>query len=127
MSTQSGYSIRQYFIEFGGSMLLYTVTLIGVIATRPHEGALALLELLPAVALLLGFWAIIRQYRRMDEFYQRLHSESFALGALLLGLGVMIWGFGENAGWPPLPTVWIAPALIGLWGLCLPLVMRRYK
>jgi len=119
-------NMRRYFIEFGGSMALYVIVLSGVVATRPEAGW-GVLELLPTLPLLLGFWAIIRQYGRMDEFYQRIHSEAFALGALILGLAAIIWGFGENAGWPALPTIWITPALVGLWGLCLPLILRRYK
>ncbi len=127
MSSKSNALLKRYFFEFGGSMLAYTGVLIGVVMTRPHEGASRYLELLPTLPLLLGFWAIIRYYKRLDEYYQRIHSEAFALGALILGLGVMIWGFGENAGFPALSTMWIAPALIALWGICIPFVMRRYK
>lgn len=113
--------------EFGGSMASYMGVLMGVVASRPHEGITTYLELLPAIPLFLALWAILRQYKRFDEFYQRIHSEAFALGALILGTGVMAWGFAENAGFPELSTIWIAPALIALWGICLPIVMRRYK
>lgn len=126
MTKNTSNNMKPYFIEFGGSMVLYVIVLGGVVATRP-EGGWGLLELLPTIPVLLGFWAIIRQYRRMDEFYQRIHSEAFALGALVLGLGALIWGFGENAGWPAIPTIWVGPALVGLWGACLPIVSRRYK
>ena len=101
--------------------------LIGIVASRPHEGVWRYLEVLPAVPLILAFWAIIRYYKKLDEFYQRIHSEAFALGALILGLGVMIWGFAENAGLPELSTMWIAPALLALWGVCLPFILGRYK
>lgn len=127
MTTQKSSGIKSYFIEFGSAMAAYVVILMVVVSTRPHEGSLAWIELLPTLPLFLAFWAIIRQYKRCDEFYQRVHSEAFALGALILGLGVMVWGFAENAGLPELPTIWIAPALIALWGLSLPLVSRRYK
>jgi hypothetical protein len=126
MAEQTSNNMKPYFIEFGGSMGLYVVVLIGVVATR-SEGGWGVLELLPTLPLLLGIWAIIRQYRRMDEFFQRIHSEAFALGALILGLLAIIWGFGENAGWPAIPMIWVGPALVGLWGLCLPIVSRRYK
>ncbi len=126
MKKASSNNMKPYFIEFGGSMILYVIVLSGVVATRPESGW-GVWELLPTIPLLLGFWAIIRQYRRMDEYFQRIHSEAFALGALILGLAAIIWGFGENAGWPALPTIWVTPALVGLWGICLPLVSRRYK
>jgi len=90
--------LRRYMIEFGGAMASYIGVLIGVVASRPHEGAAAYLELLPAIPLFLALWAILRQYKRFDEFYQRVHSEAFALGALILGAGIMVWGFAENAG-----------------------------
>ncbi len=127
MSQMKQSGMKKYFLEFGGAMMTYVVTLFAVIYTRPHIGSFQYLELLPAVPLIFGFWAIIRQYKRSDEFYQRVHSEAFALGGLTLGLFVMIWGFGENAGFPELGSIWIAPALIGLWGICIPIVMRRYK
>ena len=131
MSKKPGGTIRNYFIEFGSAMLGYTITVISVSALQPEGGAyqgnLRFLWLLPIIPLLAGFWAIIRQYRRMDEFYQRIHAEAFALGALTWGLITMAWGFAENAGAPVISTIFIAPALIALWGLSLPIVMRRYK
>lgn len=127
MSSQTNPLLKRYFFEFGGAMLAYMGVLVGVVATRPHEGTLRYLELLPTLPLFLALWAIIRYYKGMDEFYQRIHSEAFALGALILGLGVMVWGFAENAGFPELSTMWVTPALIGLWGLCIPIISRRYK
>lgn len=129
MKTDS--NIRKYFIEFGGSMLAYTATLIGVVATRPDEmeqlDTVRAIELLPILPLILAFFAIIRQFRRMDEFYQRIHAEAFALGALVWGIAVMAWGFAENAGAPELSTMFIAPGLLACWGLSLPIILRRYK
>lgn len=119
--------LRRYMFEFGGAMASYIGVFITVVASRPHEGIATYLELLPAIPTFLALWAILRQYKRFDEFYQRIHSEAFALGALILGAGVMAWGFAENAGLPELSTSWITPALIALWGICLPIVMRRYK
>lgn len=126
MNLSTGWKVmRAYTFEFGGAMLAYIVILVGVVASRPHSEN-TWIEVLPALPLILAFWAIIRQYRRLDEFYKRIHAQAFALGAMILGLGVTVWGFAENAGMPALQTIWIAPALIALWGLCLPIVMRRY-
>lgn len=127
---KSGNGIGRYIAEFGAAMILYSVVVIAVFGGRPaqgYEGASKALELLPILPLLLGFWAFLRQYQRFDEFYQRIFSESFALGAMLWGLIVMAWGFAENAGLMPLPTVWIAPGLIGLWGLMIPLMVWRRR
>jgi len=122
--------IHKYFVEFGTSMTAYIIVLLSVVANRPDEGFLGLakaFDLLPIIPLLLAFWAIIRQYKRMDEFNQRIQSEAFALGALTWGLILMAWGFAENAGMPKLPTIFVAPGLIALWGLSLPIISRRYK
>lgn len=123
--------IKKYALEFGGAMMAYIGVLCAVVFTRPgdtgHQGKTAVIELLPAIPLLLAFWAIIRHFRRMDEFYQRVHAEAFALGALTWGLFIMIWGFAENAGAPVLSSMFMAPGLIALWGLCTPIVLRRYK
>lgn len=118
--------MRRYFLELGGSMVIYTVILWGLVLTRPENGW-GLWELLPIVPLFLAFWAIIRQYKRCDEFYQRVHSEAFALGALIMVVLASFWGFGENAGFPAIPLIFVGPAMIALWGLCLPLTLRRYK
>ena len=129
MQTKQLQHIKRYLLEFGGAMVAYCVILISVVSTRPKGFSVEdgrWLELLPAIPLLLAFWAIIRQYKRMDEFYQRIHAEAFALGCMLLGLFLVIWGFAENAGAPQISTIFYCPVLIALWGLCLPFVIRRY-
>ena len=129
MKRVTTHGIRRYFLEFGAAMAAYVATLVTVISTRPNGYSAAdgrLFELLPAIPLIVAFWAIIRQYKRLDEYYQRLHSEAFALGAMVLGLFFVIWGFAENAGAPKIPTMFYGPAMIGLWGLSLPIISRRY-
>jgi len=120
----------RYYLELGGAFALYaavlavTVSQRGAITDPPLAAAV---EMAPVLPLILVFWAILRQYGRFDELYKRIHAEAFALGAMILGWGATVWGFAENAGMPPLPTIWIGPGLIAFWGLCLPLVVRRYK
>lgn len=120
-----GFNSKAYLSELGGAMVAYIGTLFGVVGSRPHTDRMWV-EVLPALPLLLAFFVIIRHYRRMDEFYQRVHAQAFALGAMVVGVGIMIWGFAENAGAPALSTMWVTPALLGAWGLCLPIIMRRY-
>jgi len=123
--------MRKYYIELGISMLAYIGTLMYVVATRPvdTEGneVHRFIEVLPIIPLIFVFWVIIRQFRRCDEYYQRIHAEAFALGAMVWGLVIMTWAFAENAGAPPLQIMFIAPGLIAAWGLCLPIIIRRYK
>lgn len=119
-------NMGRYFLELGLSMAIYTALLWGLVLTRPEKGW-ELWELLPVLPLFLAFWAIIRQYKRCDEFYQRIHAEAFALGALIMVVLASFWGFGENAGFPKVQIIFVGPAMIALWGLCLPLISRRYK
>ena len=127
MKTGKKSDLKRYMIEFIPTMVAYLVVFTIVVKLRPEGGHAGLLEILPAVPLIFAFIAIIRQYGRCDEFYKRVHSEAFALGAMTVGLCVTVWGFGENAGWPVLSTMFIAPALLASWGLSLPIILRRYK
>lgn len=120
----------RYFAELGGAFALYAGVLVLSIPARDAADlglAKTLFALAPVVPLIFVFWAIIRQYHRFDELMKRIQAEAFALGAMIMGWGMTLWGFGENAGWPSLPTIWVAPALMGLWGLCMPIVLRRYR
>jgi len=119
-----------YLREFGSAMVLYTAVVMTTASARGHvqPDALAVaVELTPVIPLALAFWAIVRQYARFDELKKRIQSEAFALGAMFTGLGMTVYGFLENAGAPPLPTIWVAPIMIGLWGLSLPVVRWRYR
>ena len=125
----SGISPR-YFFELFGALLIYAVVLFSTIPIRDAAEAgpekLAW-SLVPVIPLILVFWAIIRQYNRFDELMQKISAEAFALGAMAVGWGLTVWSFGENGGWAPVQTIWIAPALIGAWGLSMPIVMRKYR
>ena len=127
MKTEKTSGIGPYIREFIPAMSAYFIILMAVIKLRPAGDNLGLWELLPTIPLLFAFWAIIRQFRRMDEFFQRVHAEAFALGAVTWGLFIMVWGFAENAGAPALSTMFLTPGLIAFWGLSLPIIMRRYK
>ena len=119
-----------YFREFGGAMVLYTITIAVSSMLRgdiSHRGLAIAIELSPIIPVFLAFWAIIRQIKRMDELQRRIQSEAFALAGILLSLAMMVYGFAENVGAPQLPVIWVTPILIGLWGICMPIISRRYQ
>ena len=119
-----------YFREFGVAMTLYVVVIVSSVSVRGSIDSRPLaiaVEMAPVIPLGLAFWAIMRQYGRFDELMKRIQSEAFALGAILTGFGYMIYGFAENAGAPALPNIWVGVSLLAAWGLCLPVVMRRYR
>lgn len=120
----------RYGVELGGAFVIYALVLFFTIPARNATDpglAKSALALAPVLPLLLAFWAILRQYARFDEMMKRINAEAFAFGAMLVGWGMTIWGFGENAGWPALPLIWVGPALVGAWGICLPIIIRRYR
>ena len=126
----SGFTARKYLIEFSGAMTLYMMVLFATIGrvddAEPGLTKLAL-ALAPVVPLGLAFWAIMRQYNRGDELMKRMAREAFAMGAMIFGWIIIIWGFAEIGGAPRIPMIFVGPLLLGLWGLCTPIVLRRYK
>ena len=113
---------RLYMIRFGGSMLAYMLILIGSVswlgANETGPLVRGIVALLPVIPGLFALWAVLVFYRSLDEFKQRLLAEAMIISALLLGFGSFAYGFLEGAlDLPAIPTIWIFPALIGLWGL----------
>lgn len=120
----------RYLGELAGAFGAYAGVLFATLP-RLEEAEPGIMKtviaLAPVLPLILVFWALIRQYNRLDERMKRISAEAFSLGAMVLGWGLTLWGFGVNAGWPELPTIWVAPAMIGLWGLSMPIVTRKYR
>lgn len=113
---------KRYMLHFGGSMLAYMVVLFGSVAwLNGHDtGPLVrgLVALLPIIPGLVALWAVMVFYRSLDEFKQRLIAEAMIIAALLTGFGSFAYGFLEGAlDLPAIPTIWIFPVMIGLWGL----------
>ncbi|WP_291843994.1 hypothetical protein [Maricaulis sp.] len=113
---------RRYMLHFGSAMVLYMATLFGSVFLLESAsfgpvvtGLVAVLPVLPGLGAL---WAVLTFYRSMDEFKQRLLAEAMIISALLTGFGTFAYGFLEGAlELPPIPMIWIFPAMIGLWGL----------
>ena len=123
------FSTRQYFVELFGAFGIYAVVLFATIGRvgDAEPGLIKMaLALAPVLPLILVFWAIMRAYYRSDEMHKRILTEAFAMGAMIFGWLLIIWGFAENGGAPQIPMVFVAPLLIGFWGLSMPIVMRKY-
>ena len=124
------FSTKRYFFELFGAFAIYGVVLF---ATSGRVGDMepGLLKmafaLAPVFPLILVFLAIMRAFKRSDEMHKRIIKDAFAMGAIIFGWLLIILGFAELGGVPKTPMVFVAPLLIGFWGLCLPIVLRRYK
>ena len=124
------FSTRKYFFELFGAFTVYTVVLVATVGRvgGMEPGLMKMVfALAPVIPLILVFWAIMRAYYRSDEMHKRIIKEAFAMGAIIFCWLLIILGFAENGGLPKIPMIFLAPALIGFWGLCTPIVLRRYK
>lgn len=123
---------KRYTWRMVMASVLYTAAVIGVNLidaqadlAQPVRIALSLVPVLPAVLMLV---AIIAFYRAMDEVQQRLISESTIVSALIVGFASFTWGFLEGAmTLPDISLIWVLPALIGVQGLAMPVIRRRYQ
>ncbi|AFJ02642.1 hypothetical protein Q7C_1493 [Methylophaga frappieri] len=121
---------KQYLIEFGSSMALYTLAIffsIGFLIMYPQSPWRIWVALLPVVPALMATAAIIRAVARLDELQQRIQLMSFALSFAIVGLSTFTYGFLENVGFPSIPYVWILPFMMVVWGFATPFVARMYK
>jgi hypothetical protein len=121
---------RKYFQELGGALAIYVAVLFGslTLAQGFDSGvARTLLLLTPLVPVVLGVWAVARQFRRMDEFVRLRSLESVAIAAAVTAGWTLTYGFLENAGFPKLSMFWVWPVMGLVWGLhsCLRMASNR--
>ena len=120
MNTTMSKATRSYLIEFGGSMLAYTITLIialQVIEANPQAPWRYALAVAPVIPICFALWAFIRALGRMDELQRRiqLNAIGFAFGAT--AIITFTYGFLELVGLPSLSYIWVLPLMIALWGI----------
>jgi uncharacterized protein (DUF697 family) len=121
---------RQYFFEFGGTLVLYMVVLFGSIYfanSMLPSLARTLLLVAPGIPIALCVWAIARNFRRMDEFVRLQSLESIAIAAAVTAGWTLTYGFLENAGFPKLSMFWVWPVMGAVWctHACLRRLFRR--
>lgn len=122
--------IKRYLREFGLSMTLYVIVIIGSASLLNRIGdsswriPIALAPVLPIV-LMLG--AFLRYLSGIDELQQRIQLMAIAFAAGAVGLLTFSYGFLENIGFPHLSLVWIFPAIIAFWGIGAACFSRRYQ
>jgi hypothetical protein len=129
----NGFNTRQYLVEFGGAMTLYTLAVpVTVILTNRYEpqGAAAVaVALIPVIPTLLALWAFLRQFWRVDELQRRIVSEAMVVSAVVVGLGTFALGWVLAVMEIAFPgaLLWVMPALIAVWWPAMAFVRRRYS
>jgi hypothetical protein len=111
---------RRYFIEFNAAMLLYIATVIGrehlvQHVTDPILKTLVLLSPIPFVCL--AAIAVVRFYRRIDEYHRLQLLESLAISTGVTAVVTTSWMFLQDVGFPPLSIFYAWPAMAVIWGI----------
>ena len=124
---------RKYLVRFLLGMVGYSIllplSLILVGDGRVEQPWLAVLvTLLPIAPFLNAMTAVIHNVRSQDELYRRIHLEAVLVTTLLTGAVTFSYGLLEASELvPPLPTVFIAPFMIFVWGIANIIISRRYN
>lgn len=121
---------KQYIIEFGASIILYTAAIffsISFLRSNPDTPWGVWISLLPVLPALLATLAVIRALIKLDELQQKIQLMSFASSFAIVGLSTFTYGFLENVGYPHIPYLWVFPFMIATWGLATPVIASIYK
>lgn len=132
MTEKAHSAARRYTRDIVFASGLYAVFVVaGATATRTLDlpqwaiACVALAPLLPAMLMLRAYLVLIAA---VDEFQRRIQSEAIIVAAGVVGFSSFAYGFLEEwAGFPHLPLIWVLPALIGVWGIALGVIRRRYQ
>ena len=120
---------RRYYLEFGGSMVLYMIVLFGSrILWRDVTGPmLVVVALLPMVPVGLVFAAIVRWALAADELQRQILVESLALAAGVTALLSVTYGFLEGSPLPRPSAWWTYLVVMISWLVASFVVRRRYQ
>ncbi|BBN52668.1 hypothetical protein TRE132_07930 [Pseudomonas chlororaphis subsp. aurantiaca] len=124
--------MKLYYYEMGFASLLYTIVLVvsqlllqhQVDAGMPLRIAIAITPVIPAG---LMCWAIVRQFRRLDEMHLRIQLEGLGFAFAASALLTFSYGFLENAGFPHITWHWVWPVMGMMWIIGLRVARRRYQ
>ena len=122
---------RRWFVDVAVTFSVYGIFVIGTSHLLNKDwpaGVRIALALAPITPMLYFVRALIVFYRTRDELQRRKMAEATIASTFVVGFGTFAWGWLEIAGLaPPLPSVWILPALFGAFGATTYFVGRRYR
>jgi hypothetical protein len=110
---------KVYVKEMIASFTLYTVVLMAALhfGKQMAPGTLRTVVMVtPMIGMLAAFWAIVRAFKRMDDYIKRLLLENVAIAAAATIGWTFTYGFLETAGYPKISmfSVWIGFGAV--WG-----------
>jgi len=122
---------RRYIKEFMTAMTAYVIALIASVMVLNNielpQIARVVVVLLPIIPVIFVIIAILRALSNSDELIQRIQLQAVVFSAITTGLITFTYGFLENIGFPPFPTIWILPMMFFLWGIGRAFFDRRYQ
>ncbi|HCR72717.1 MAG TPA: hypothetical protein DIW23_14835 [Anaerolineae bacterium] len=123
--------MKRYFKEFGIAMGTYVVAVIVSTTILNNfefpKFAQIVITLIPVVPTIFVVVAILRALRESDELQQRIQLQAVTFSAITTGLITFSYGFLENVGFPPFPSIWILPIMFMLWGISLGYFWKKYQ
>jgi small-conductance mechanosensitive channel len=110
----------RYLAELSAAFLVYALVLVLVhrFGFPMHKGiGRTLLLVSPTLSFFLIVWAVVRQFRRMDEYGRFMSLESIAMAFGITAGWVVTYGFMENAGYPRLSMFSVWMVMMSAWAV----------
>lgn len=110
----------RYVAELGGALVIYAITLpisIRCAESWPAGAWRDATAALPMLGVLLAIWAIVRHFRRVDEYVRKRMLEQLGIAAAVTAGWTFTYGFLENAGFPRLSMFVVWPVMGAVWAV----------
>lgn len=122
---------KRYFKEFGISMGFYVVLLLASVEILTNvelpKAEQIVVTLIPVIPTIFVVIAVMRALRDSDELQQKIQLQAVTFSAIVTGLITFTYGFLENVGFPHLPSLFIFPLMLALWGIGAGIFARNYQ
>jgi hypothetical protein len=112
--------IGTYVRELFGSILIYLIVLFASVwlAKDMQPGLLrTAIAICPMIPVLGSVWAVVRHFRRMDEYVRLWSLENMAIAGAVTAVSSLTYGFMEGIGFPKLSMFVVWGVFMGGWGL----------
>ncbi len=121
--------LTRFIIGMGAYVVLLPISLFVIDSSLVESTVIKwMAALLPVIPFLFAMTAVLHNVRAADELHQQIHLESILITTLITGGLTFSYGLLESSGlFPHLPTVYIAPFMIGTWGIANAVITRRYQ
>ena len=119
--------MREFFIAMSAYVIILVVSISILNRTEIPKNWQIVISFAPAIPVVFVILAIMRLLVDSDELQQRVQLLATSFSAALTGLITFSYGFLENVGFPKIPTFFVFPMLIAIWGISLGYFGRRYR